>query len=299
MRSSPELPPLHALRAFEAVVRHGSFRKAAADLLVSPSVISHHIRELETHLGLLLIERQSRGIRLTPAGSAYHDIVSAALETLRGGTRRLLTEAAPRRLRITLLASFATYWLLPRLPLLNASLPEITLDLDPGLDVVDIEDGRYDLAIRFGIGPWPHGQSSLLMAESLTPLAAPYLLDKARRGEPLPLLSSAGTSYFQHWHKCFDLEWPADRLYSLRDYAVTVEAARHGQGLLLGRLRLLASLVNGGALTAPWPERIHQPPGLGHWLVTPRQSRHPHLRPFLGWLRQQADLSPLPVLPPA
>ena len=176
MRSSTTLPPLQALRAFEAVARLMSFRRAGEELLITQSAVSHHIRQLEEFLGLPLFVRKARSIALTPEGEDYRArttdafrLIAAATADLRGRSRRNVV-------RISLLPSFAANWLVSRLHGFQSLHPDIGLELDPTLRSADIAAGEADIAIRYGDGNWPGVDVRLLMAEQLSPVISPALL---------------------------------------------------------------------------------------------------------------------------
>ncbi|OWJ65605.1 LysR substrate-binding domain-containing protein, partial [Inquilinus limosus] len=269
------LPSLPALRAFEAAGRHLSFRRAAAELLVTPSAISHQVQRLEQELGTALFVRKTRAIALTPAGERYLDGVRRAFDLLAEETRAV---RAPERavLRVSLLASFATHWLVPRLGRFAAAHPEIELRLEPSNALVDIGGGEADLAIRYGTGGWPEVEATLLLADRIAPVVSPALLD---RGPPI----AAPADLLRHTlllsYAREPIEWPAwsaahgfdlarARTLMLHDYNIVLEAALAGQGVAMGRHALIGEKLRGGALVEPLGGPPFAPPGLGYWLVT-------------------------------
>src|SRR5689334_6587002 len=146
VRSSSALPPLLSLRAFAAVARLLSFRRAGEELLITQSAVSHHIRELEQNLGVKLFIRKARGVDLTPEGLEYFEFVRQAFDLIADGTSHLRRRAMKSRVRVSLLPSFAANWLVPRLRRFNESHPDIELVLDPTLRLTDFADGETDLA---------------------------------------------------------------------------------------------------------------------------------------------------------
>ncbi len=172
------LPPLHALRAFEAAARHLSFARAAVELNLTPSAISHQIRHLEESLGRRLFERRHRGLELTAVGRVYFPLVRGAFEQLAqatvliGGTGPELRNV----LTISCMPSFAMVWLIPRLPAFQAAHPAIEVRLDTSSRFVDFARDGIDVGIRFGTGQWPGVAAEFLFSETLFPICAPALI---------------------------------------------------------------------------------------------------------------------------
>lgn len=289
------LPPLPALRAFEAAGRHLSFRRAAAELLVTPSAVSHQVQKLEQHLGTTLFLRRTRAIALTPAGERYLDGVCRAFDLLEDETRTL---QSPGRtvLRVSLLASFATHWLVPRLPRFAAAHPEIELSLDPSNALADLKRGMADLAIRYGTGGWPDVEAELLIADRIAPVISPALL---RQGPPITrpadllqhtlLLSYAPQPIeWPAWSAAHEFDLTRARTLMLHDYNIVLEAALAGQGVAMGRHTLIAERLRSGALVEPLGGPPFTPPGLGHWLVTRPGSLPPPVAAFAAWIRAEA-----------
>ena len=297
MRSTRSLPALVSLRAFEAAARRLSFSLAAQELFVTQSAISHHIQRLESELGVALFERRTRAVALTPAGQAYYDHVHAAFELLRQGTDQIRAPAAARvTLKVGLLASFATRWLAPRLPSFAAAHPDIDLQLQPDIGLADVAGGEVDVAIRYGRGAWPGVSSRLLMTESLSVVCAPALgrgRKRARTPDDLlrhPLLTSHARQPFEWdaWARRFGMDLGRAQTVRLHDYNIVVEAALAGQGLAMGRHRLIAPHLASGALVQALPDTVLQDPRIGWWFVTPRGALSPAALVLRDWLAEAA-----------
>lgn len=293
MRSSRSLPPLISLRAFEAAARRLSFSQAAEDLFVTQSAISHHIQRLEKELGVALFERRTRAVALTEAGQTYFRSVHAAFELLRQGTDALRApEPARYTLRIGLLASFATRWLATRLPAFAATHPHIDLQLQPDIALADVAGGEVDAAIRYGRGGWPGVRSTLLMTERLSVVCAPALVAGRKRPKTpadllsLPLQVSHARHQFEWdaWAHAFGFDLGAARTVRLHDYNIVVEAALAGQGLAMGRERLISSHLASGALVQALPDAVLQDPRIGWWFVTPRGPLSAPVQALHDWL---------------
>ncbi|WP_420993081.1 transcriptional regulator GcvA [Cupriavidus sp. 30B13] len=293
MRSPPSLPPLLSLRAFEAAARRLSFSQAAQELFVTQGAVSHHIQRLESDLGVALFERRTRAVALTPAGQAYYAQVHAAFELLRLGTGQIRA-AAPARAALTvgLLASFATRWLAPRLPAFAAAHPGIDLQLRPDIALADVAAGEVDMAIRYGRGAWPGVRAQLLMPERLSVVCAPALVAGAgrpRQPQDLlrhPLLASHARQPFEWdaWARRFGVDLRQAQTVHLHDYNIVVEAALAGQGLCMGRHRLIAPQLAAGTLVEALPGTVLEDPRIGWWLVMPPGAPGEPARALRAWL---------------
>lgn len=297
MRSNRSLPALVSLRAFEAAARRLSFSLAGEELFVTQSAISHHIQRLEAELGVTLFERRTRAVALTPAGQAYYERVHAAFELLRQGTETIRAPAVARdTLRVGLLASFATRWLAPRLPDFAASHPDIDLQLLSAIGLADVAAGEVDVAIRYGRGTWPGVRSRRLMPERLSVVCAPALVAGRRRPRApadllrYPLLVSHAQLPFEWdaWARQHGLDLSRAQTVHLHDYNIVVEAALAGQGMAMGRHRLIATQLASGALVEALPDTALDDPRIGWWFVGPRGKSGAAAQAFQAWLTQAA-----------
>ncbi|KJK14492.1 LysR family transcriptional regulator [Burkholderiaceae bacterium 16] len=302
MRSTRSLPPLVSLRAFEAAARRLSFSQAGQELFVSQSAVSHHIQKLEEDLGVALFERRARAVALTQAGQAYYAQVHAAFELLRQGTEQIRAPAGARTaLTVGLLASFGTRWLAPRLPAFSAAHPGIDLQLRPDIALADVAGGEVDVAIRYGRGAWPGVDAQLVMPERLSVVCVPALIagpDRPRKPQDLlryPFLASHARHPFEWdaWARRFGLELGRAQTVRLHDYNIVVEAALAGQGMAMGRHRLIAQQLASGALVPALPGAVLDDPGIGWWLVTPRGPLSEAASIFRAWLIETAVRDPM------
>lgn len=292
MRSVRPIPPLLSLRVFEAVARHLSFSSAAQELNVTQSAVSHHIKKLEADLGLPLFERRPRAVALTEAGQAYQVHVAAAFERLRLGTEAIRAASAPSVLTVGLLASFGTRWLASRLRGFHAAHPGIELRLRPDIALADLARAEVDVAIRYGRGKWPGLRARKLMPERLAVVCAPGLLagqGRPRRPQDLlrfPILSSHASEPFEWaaWAARFGLDLGQAQTLHLHDYNIVVEAALAGQGIAMGRHRLIGPQLASGALVHALPGTVLDDPDIGWWLVTANGPRGTAVEAFCDWL---------------
>ena len=297
MRSSATLPPLQALRAFEAVARLMSFRAAGEELLITQSAVSHHIRALEDHLGARLFVRKARGIEMTPEGEQYAETVRRAFAMIATGTSELKGSTGKTRVRVSVLPSFAANWLVPRLDRFAAAHPDIELALDPTLRLANLNADEADFAVRFGNGSWSGVDCRPLMTERLTPVASPALL----RGAPAdmqprdllgyPLLFALHPYEWDVWAETVGLDLAAARIIKLTDYNVVVQAAIEGKGIAIGRLLLIADRLRNGALVQPCKKTVTSP-RVAHWLVTaPRSTPSEAAKAVMEWLVAEAAVA--------
>ncbi len=294
MRTSPILPPLPALRVFEAVGRLMSFRKAGEELLITQSAVSHHIRQLEAALGARLFTRRPRGIDLTEEGRRYHAATVRAFAEIAAATAALRAEAGRTAVRVSLLPSFAANWLVARLASFQAGHPEIRLELDPTLRLVDLAANEADLAIRYGDGNWPGAEPQLLMEERLAPVASPALAAGLAAAPDLlrhPLLLTQNPTDWQIWADAAGLDIAKATTLQLIDYNIAIQAALDGQGIAMGRLLLLRDHLRSGRLVQPFPE-IAISPKAAHWLLLPRGGASPGAARFARWLLAQVAEAP-------
>ncbi|HZS85791.1 MAG TPA: transcriptional regulator GcvA [Stellaceae bacterium] len=294
---SRKLPPLNALRAFEAAARHLSFTAAAAELHVTQAAISHQIRMLEDRLGMPLFRRNGRGVLLTDTAQAYLPEVSAAFDRLAGATQRLKAQDASGPLSATVLPSFAAKWLLPRLGRLRAAHPEIDLRISSATELVDLTRGEFDIAIRAGHGNYPGMRVDLISRESSFPVCSPALL-----AGPHPLREPADLRYHtllhdeprDLWRLWFNLvgvtDIDATRGPGFSDSGMVIQAAVEGQGIAIARAALAAVDLAAGRLVRPFDQSL--PSDFSYWLVCPESTAdRPKIAAFRAWILAEARAS--------
>ncbi|MBL27781.1 MAG: LysR family transcriptional regulator [Rhodospirillaceae bacterium] len=284
------LPPLNTLRLFEAAGRHKSFKRAAEELHVTPSAVSHGIQTLEDWLGTPLFHRGSRGLSLTPAGSAYLPQVREALTGLAEATARVPGRKATGTLSLSVAPTFALRWLMPRLGAFREAHPGIALTLDTARQYVDFPiDGR-DLAIRMAraenaAADWVH-----LVRESFVPVCSPALAAAVGgAGWPglltrVPLIHLTTVSEdWDVWLGAQGLTAPdeGEALY-VDTLQAAFEAAVRGLGIALGRRPLVDDEVAQGRLVAVGPD---SPGTTSYWLVGLESAfERPEVKAFRQWI---------------
>ncbi len=281
---------LRALNAFALLARHGRAALAAEKLGVSPSALSHLMRKLENELGATLVHRDGRGLTLTDEGQRLalslgdaFDRIEEAVDSFR---RRGRTE-----LRISTVSTFATRWLIPRLPEFQAIQPDVELLLSASTRMVDLDRENYDCAIRLGTGNWPSVESQLLWQEHLAVALAPGLLDGKDPGDPsvldgLRLLhSTSRRSDWALWLEKAGLDHPdtgSGMVLQSRDLAI--QAAIAGMGAIVIDRRFVKQEFEAGHLIAPdWPVVELE---TGYWFVrSPARTLTRPVAAFRDWLQ--------------
>lgn len=282
------LPPLTTLRLFEASGRHLSFKRAAEELNLTPSAVSHGIQTLEDWLGVPLFVRGNRTLALTEAGSAYLQPVGAALEALARATDAVPGRRPAGRLHVSSAPSFALCWLIPRLPAFQERYPDISVSLDTAHRVLAFPRDGVDLGIRLGRAPWPDLVSVKLLDEVLVPVCAPALAARIHSVADLarvPLLHVASVSEdWEAWLAAAGHAGALDVSRGLRFDALryAADAAAQGLGVTIGRRPTLDAMIASGALV---PVLDPVPAQTAWWLVeAPESAGRADIAAFRTWL---------------
>jgi LysR family glycine cleavage system transcriptional activator len=291
------LPPLAALRAFEAAARHLSFTRAAAELHVTQTAISHQIRALEDLLGVKLFRRLPRGLLLTAEAQHYLPPIREAFDRIAAATEQLAAVSASGTLTVSVLPSFAAKWLVPRLGRFRAAHPDIDLRISTSSELVDFAREDVDVGIRMGRGSYPGLRIDRLFGEALMPVCAPALLEHnhpLRQPEDLRhhvLLHEDDYTGWQLWLEIARVESvDARRGPIFTDGAIVVQAAAEGQGVALARSALAAGDLAAGRLVQPFDVSI--PHDLAYYLVCPDATAdRSKIRRFREWLLAEAAAS--------
>lgn len=282
-------PPLNALQVFVVAARAQNMTRAAEQLHLTVSALSHQVRLLERRLDCTLFVRGPRGLKTTPEGESllqrvgpHLDAIDEALQPLR--SRRACV------LSISALPSLASSWLMPRLPGFVARRPDLEFNLDSSVERIGFADGRFDAALRYGPGEWEGVVAEFLFDEWLTPVASPQLL--ASRARPrlhdlgdLPLMGPDDP--WKLWFDTFGGRPPARYVATFSNSDTLQRATVEGMGVSLGRTTLIRPMVEGGRLVVLFPQRLKS--SYAHYLVYPQRSlRHDGFLAFREWLLEQA-----------
>lgn len=291
--NGPPLPSLNALYAFEVAARHGSFTKAAAELHVTQTAVSHQVKQLETELDVLLFRRTGRSVVLTPAGLAWQAELARVFERLRDANRRLRAEAKSERrvVSLTTIPSFGTRWLIPRLGSFLAAHPDIDLRISTSDALVDFASDSVDVGIRFGRGRYPGLRSEKLLDDHFVVVATPAHAAKVRRPRDLleqVLLSDDHDDAWPRFAESVGLAIPSTtKRRRITDSGLLVEAAARGQGVALARRSLIVDELRTDRLRILLPEVPTIPVGFAYHLVGLRETfRRPEVAAFREWLHR-------------
>ncbi|KJK21614.1 LysR family transcriptional regulator [Burkholderiaceae bacterium 16] len=289
------LPPLSALRAFEATARHLSVKRAAQELSVTPTAVSHQLRLLEQVLGVMLFERLPRRLVLSAHGAALYPGTRDGFDALEQAVARLRAPPPRKTLTVSATPAFAARWLLPRAPGLRTVAPGFDLHVHASLDPVDLHAGQADAAIRYGGGKWRGLAAELLWRERFAPVCSPALGVKSAAGlRRQTLLHHAWRSNARRpvtW-ALWQQEAALDRLdvasgptFSEETHAILAAVA--GQGVALLSLALVAEELCSGALVQPCGPVIE---GDGYYLVYPAHRRDDEaVRAIRAWIGPAAN----------
>ena len=287
------LPPMQALRAFEAAARERSLTRAAESLSVTHGAISHQIKSLESDLGVRLVERHGRGIRLTDDGERFASRVRAAFAELTTAVHEITTRANPRLLRVSVVPSFAARWLLPRIRDFLVAHPDVDLDVRSNMANVDFARDDADIAIRYGHGDWPGVASEHLLDDWFFPVCSPAIANGRVPARPEDLtrytLLRSDDEPWKPWFDAAGLDWPEPaRGPIFSDLSHGLQAAIEGHGVALARSSLLAHDVRNGILVRPFD--VVAPSRRKFWLVyPPRSAKTAKLALFRQWLQDEIE----------
>ena len=289
------LPPLNAVRAFEAAARHLSFTRAAEELNVTQAAVSHQVKALEERLGVLLFRRLNRGLLLTDPGTLYLKDLEDILDRLEQATERLRASEAAGLLTVSTGTSFASKWLVPRLQRFRERRPDIDVRIDADDMLTDFRRDNVDVAIRFGRGQYPGLHSVRLLQDVVFPVCSPKLLEgehPLRTPDDLrhhTLLHDVDVvEDWRSWlHAAGLTDIDPSRGPRFSHTAMLIEAAIAGQGVGLGRGSMVGRDVKEGRLVQPFSLSLRQE--FAYWVVSPETTADkPKIAQFRAWLLEEA-----------
>lgn len=293
------LPPLNAVRAFEAAARHLNLSRAAEELGVTPGAVSKQVLSLEDFIGARLFERLPDGLALTLEGRELQESATPAFEML-GGAFQRFSRRPPRSsvLRLATVASFASQFLVPRLNAFEQQMPDVELEILTSDRVADLAKEEIDLSVRFGGGEWDGLVSSELVPGKLVPVCAPGLLSSVPdSGEGLSAIMASTrliqifpNNEWRNWAETTGTDLSPDaRPFVMEHFLVALEAAMAGQGVaLLPEIIACGKLAEGSLEQFSDAIEWHHSFYLAH---LPNAERQPILRDAIAWLRSEANTS--------
>lgn len=303
--NSRDLPSLDLLKAFEAAARLLSFTRAGAELFLSQSAVSRQIQQLEAQLGVPLFLRRTRALLLTEAGQRYYRDVSQALHQLREAGASLAATRGDRVVTVTTAMTFASLWLVPQLADFQQQHPDIAVHVAADNAVRDLERERMDVAIRYSTRALAGPGALRLFGERVLPVCSPRLLEQHALREPADLRHFVLLNFedpqqltpwltWDVWFEVMQLPLPAAKsMLRFSHYDMMLRAALNGQGVALGRLPLIASMLEDGSLLAPLAGARYSAStrDRAYWLMaTAAAGERPEVQTFMRWIRTRAAL---------
>ncbi len=288
------IPSFATLRSFESAARHESFTLAADELHLTQSAISRQVKELELSMGVNLFRRVGRHVVLTNAGKKFADDVSVDLERVRQTlARAILAGDKSTVLRIATMPTFASRWLIPKLPNFLESHPDIELSMAARMEPFNLSAGRFDLAIHYGKANWPDAQMTKICSEELFAVASPdfkekYKIESLEELQNVPLLHLASRP--QAWNTWFKNNGSVDKhVYpgkSFDQYSMIIAATVSSMGAALLPAYLIEKEVECGNLiqlsTTPFVTNN------SYYVVTPAGVSNLHIQSFVHWIKAEA-----------
>jgi LysR family transcriptional regulator, glycine cleavage system transcriptional activator len=296
------LPSLNGLRAFDAAARHLSFTRAAAELHVTQTAISHQIRRLEAQLGVRLFVRRNRALMLTREAQGYLPAVRSAFEDLRRATARLQRGDRDGLLTVSTTASLAAKWLVSRVAAFQDAHPAIEVRITTSAHLVDFRREEVDMAVRYGHGSWPGLRAHWLMAEDIFPVCSPALLRRKplRRPEDLAhhtlLHATVAREDWQLWLTAAGqpVSLALRRGLTFDQSFMALQAAIDGLGVALGRSHLVETDLAAGRLVVPFD--LVLPADAGFYVVAPEETADtPKIALFRDWLMRSVAAGAAPA----
>ena len=285
------LPPLSALRPFEAAARLESFSRAAEELHLTHGAVSHQVRGLEQHLGTALFTRHGKRVALTAAGRAFAERVRAALEEIAQAADMARPARVDHRLTVSVLPSFASRWLMPRLIRFMESHPEIEVNVLASTALADFARDGVDIALRFGKGPWPPFICEPFLDDEWFPVASPKMNRGRLPKEPRDLLRvrimREDRDSWQLWFEAAGVKLEAPIEGPLfNDSTYSLQAAARGEGVALARRSIVGEDLERGTLKRLFKIAVRARER--YWFVSPKETAEaPRVKAFRDWVKAE------------
>ena len=282
------LPPLTALRAFSALAETGSAQAAGEALNVSHAAISQQIKALEAHMGVPLVDRSGRKLRLTTEGRELADALKTGFDTIARSIDALTGADADRPVQVSTTQLFATTWLMPRLMGFQAQHPGVDLMINPSAELHDPAPGGIDVGLRFGTGNWPGLDAEMLVPSDIVVTAAPSLVGDCEITEPaqlleFPWLEELGTYEAMDWLRKHGVTEGRAKSVTSVPGNLMLDGARAGQGVISTAMSSVEADIAAGRLRLLFRDRGET----GYHIVTRPGVLRPKAKQFVSWLRRQ------------
>ncbi|MCB1745315.1 MAG: transcriptional regulator GcvA [Gammaproteobacteria bacterium] len=298
---SRRLPPLNALRAFEAAARHSSLSQAARELHVTPAAVSHQVKALEAQLGTRLLVRVSRGVTLSEAGKQLAPSLTEAFNRMTDAVQQLSVFNQRRALTVSVAPSLGGKWLIPKLETFGLRHPDVAVRIDASNALVDLDREGVDMAIRYGRGDYPGLEVECLIAETAFPVCSPRLLERGPKlASPVDLARhtlihteyDGSSAHYPDWSMWLNVvglpELQGQRELCISLASMAVDAAVAGQGVLLVGRSLVQQDLDAGRLVRLFDASVST--DIGYFLVrSPRRPVSDSLQAFIAWLKDEAQ----------
>lgn len=294
------LPPLRSFRVLEAAARHQNYTRAADELHLTHSAVSHQIHALEASLGVRLFERSGRQMRATDIGRQLAQDVRATLDALAAAVERVRGAESANSITVSVLPSFAAAWLVARLGGFLERHPQVELRLESTTALADFRNDGVDVAIRYGSGNWEDLECVKLFDDEVFPTMSPKLRRSERIRTPadltrVPLLRIRNQSWAPWFAAAGVNQTEPRRGPVFNDSELALQAAIQGQGVVLARGSLASAKLRAGVLVAPFKQRIASPQTC-YLVYPPQHARKPSVQLFRDWLLEELSATS-PVRP--
>jgi LysR family glycine cleavage system transcriptional activator len=285
------LPPLSALRPFEAAARLESFSRAGDELHLTHGAVSRQVRALEDHLGTELFSRHGKRVALTSAGRAFAERVRAALDDLALAAEMARPARREGRLSVSVLPSFASRWLMPRIIRFMEAHPKIEVNVSASVSLADFARDEIDIAIRFGVGPWPGVACEKFLEDEYFPVASPRMnggkLPRTPRDLAHVRIMMEDRDYWARWFEAagVTLERPIVGP-NFNDSTYSLQAAARGEGVALARRSIIGEDLERGTLVRLFDVAV--PCREAYWFVCPRElAQAERVVAFKEWVKEE------------
>ena len=288
------LPPLSALRPFEAAARLESFSRAAEELHLTHGAVSRQVRSLEEHVGTPLFARHGKRVSLTPAGRAFAERIRGALQEIAQASEEAGVARRDGRLTVSVLPSFASRWLMPRLIRFIDANPKIEINVLTTNALANFGADGVDIALRYGRGPWPGLVCEKFLEDDYFPVVSPKMNRGKLPREPRDLLKvrvmREDRDYWERWFAAAGvvLDKPLEGPF-FNDSTYSLAAAARGEGVAIARSSIVGEDLERGVLTRLF--KVSVPSTESYWFVSPKEvAESPKVKAFRDWVK--SELSP-------